>query len=99
MIHSSRGKIVRAEPISALTETGKIHHVGAFPELEDQLVTFEPGSTDSPDRLDAYVFAFTELQVAFGNGGIIEWTQAKVEEAKAKYIGGSAGNERKGVLT
>ncbi len=49
-VHASRGKIVRAEPVSALYEQGRAHHVGAFPELEDQLCSFTPGSTKSPDR-------------------------------------------------
>ncbi len=98
MVHASRGKIVRAEPISALYEQGKVHHVGAFPVLEDQLCTFEPGSTDSPDRLDAMVYAISDLQVEHGFDGIIEWTQRQVEKRRNE-IGGFAGAERKGVLT
>lgn len=62
-VHASRGKIIRAEPISALFEQGRVSLVGAFPELEDQLCTFSPGSPGSPDRLDATVWAFTELMV------------------------------------
>jgi predicted phage terminase large subunit-like protein len=73
-IHASRGKIVRAEPVSALYEQGRAHHVGAFPELEDQLCTFTPGSTKSPDRLDAAVYALTELMVSASDGtAIIEY--------------------------
>ena len=61
-VHASRGKRTRAEPIAALYEQGKMHHVGAFPELEDQLCTWEPTTgASSPDRLDALVWAFTEL--------------------------------------
>jgi phage terminase large subunit-like protein len=60
-VHASRGKLTRAEPIAALYEQGKIHHVGGFPELEDQLCTWVPGMSDSPDRLDALVWALTEL--------------------------------------
>jgi predicted phage terminase large subunit-like protein len=60
-IHASRGKRVRAEPISAMYEQGKIHHVGMFPQLEDQMCSFTPESTDSPDRVDALVWAFTDL--------------------------------------
>jgi predicted phage terminase large subunit-like protein len=62
LVHASRGKLTRAEPIAALYEQGKVHHVGDFPELEDQLCTWVPGSSDSPDRLDALVWALTELQ-------------------------------------
>lgn len=61
-VRASRGKHVRAEPIAAFGEKHQIHHVGAFPLLEDQLCQWEPGvSTWSPNRLDAYVWAFTEL--------------------------------------
>ncbi len=61
-VHASRGKQARAEPIVALYEQGKMHHVGMFPDLEDQLCNWEPNSGDrSPDRLDALVWAFTEL--------------------------------------
>ncbi len=63
LVHASRGKITRAEPISALYEQGRIHHVGGFDQLEDQLCSFEPGSSGSPDRLDALVWALTELMV------------------------------------
>ncbi|GAH53297.1 unnamed protein product, partial [marine sediment metagenome] len=60
-IHASRGKRARAEPISALYEQGKIHHIGTFKDLEDQQCNFTPESKTSPDRLDALVWAFTEL--------------------------------------
>ncbi|MEX2439738.1 MAG: hypothetical protein WD739_07645 [Actinomycetota bacterium] len=63
-VRASRGKAVRAEPISALYEQSKIHHVGSFPELEDQMCTFTPDSGHpSPDRLDAAVWALTHLMV------------------------------------
>lgn len=61
LVHASRGKLTRAEPAAALYEQGKVHHVGVFPELEDQLCTFAPGAAQSPDRLDALVWALTEL--------------------------------------
>jgi len=61
-VHASRGKAVRAEPIVAQYEHGKIHHVGEFPELEDEMVTWVPGeSRYSPNRIDALVWALTEL--------------------------------------
>lgn len=62
MVTASRGKRVRAEPVSALDEQGKIHIVGSLPMLEDQLTQWVPDSGDpSPDRLDAMVWAVTEL--------------------------------------
>ncbi len=60
-VHASRGKQARAEPVAALYEQGKIFHVQPFEELEDQLVTWTPESGESPDRLDALVWAITEL--------------------------------------
>jgi len=61
-VHATRGKRMRAEPISALYEQMRVHHVGAFPEMEDQMVMWTPDSPDSPDRLDALVWALTELK-------------------------------------
>lgn len=61
LVHASHGKLTRAEPIAALYEQEKISHVGSFPELEDQLCTWVPGQSASPDRLDALVWALTEL--------------------------------------
>ena len=59
-VRASRGKRVRAEPIASIYEQGKVFHVGKLKKLEDQLTTWEQGS-DSPDRLDALVWALTEL--------------------------------------
>jgi predicted phage terminase large subunit-like protein len=61
-VTASRGKAVRAEPIAALFEQGRAHLVGYYPELEDQLCEWEPGTNmSSPDRMDAMVWALTEL--------------------------------------
>jgi hypothetical protein len=57
-------EVVRAEPIAALYETGRVHHVGHFPELEDQLVAFSTHGylgDGSPDRADALIWSLTEL--------------------------------------
>ncbi|MGB9927057.1 MAG: hypothetical protein ACPK85_01475 [Methanosarcina sp.] len=61
VVHASRGKATRAEPVSALYEQGKVHHFGNFPELEDQLCEWVPGAEKSPDRLDALVWAISSL--------------------------------------
>lgn len=58
-VWASRGKQARAEPVSALYVQGLAHHVGVFPELEDELTTWVPGLTASPNRLDACVWALT----------------------------------------
>lgn len=63
---ASKGKAVRAEPISALYEQGRVHHVGDFQDLEDQMVNFTPSGyigEKSPDRADALVWALTELML------------------------------------
>lgn len=60
-VRATRGKYTRAEPISALWEQGRGHMVGYYAELEDQLCTYVPGESDSPDRLDAMVWAVTFL--------------------------------------
>lgn len=78
-VHASRGKYIRAEPVSTLYENGRCKHVGTFDELEDQLCSWLPGD-DSPDRLDALVWAYTDLLV--GSTGmrqdeldiLVQWT-------------------------
>ena len=65
--HARRGKWLRAEPVAALYEQGRISHVGCLPELEDQMCDFGPGglsSGESPDRLDALVWALSELMLS-----------------------------------
>lgn len=69
LVHATRGKVVRAEPVAALYEStpdkpARVHHVGRFTELEDQMATFTTDGyqgTGSPDRVDALVWAVTEL--------------------------------------
>lgn len=64
LVHASRGKYARAEPVSALYEQHKVKHLPGLDELEQQMVTWEPlGSTGSPDRLDALVWAITDLML------------------------------------
>lgn len=72
-VSATRGKAVRAEPVSALYEQGKVHHVGCFAELEDQLCTWTPADAKSPDRLDALVWAFTEMPLSQGSPRDIFW--------------------------
>ena len=60
-VTATRGKQLRAEPISSLYEQGRVHHHGYFAELETQMCEWTPISNESPDRLDALVWAITEL--------------------------------------
>jgi predicted phage terminase large subunit-like protein len=63
-VHASKAKRARAEPVAALYEQGRVHHVGAYPELEDQMTNWEPlADRESPDRLDAMVWALTDLML------------------------------------
>ncbi|MBT0667782.1 DNA-packaging protein [Novosphingobium profundi] len=66
LVHASRGKSARAEPVAALYEAGRVHHAGTFPELEDELCGLVAGGGyqgpgRSPDRADALVWALSEL--------------------------------------
>ena len=61
-VHASRGKRTRAEPIAALYEQGRVHHVCTFAELEDEMCDWEP-EMPSPNRMDALVWALTELML------------------------------------
>lgn len=67
LIHASESKQVRAEPIAALYEQGRVHHVGTLPELEDELCSWVPNSgRKSPNRLDALVHSLTALDILAG---------------------------------
>lgn len=67
-VRASKGKITRAEPISSLYEQGKVSHIGSFALLEDQMCTYVGGG-NSPDRLDALVWALTDLSTSTGSVG------------------------------
>ncbi len=68
LVHASRGKVARAEPVAALYEAGRVRHVGGFPALEDEMAGLSPsggyaGPGRSPDRADALVWALTALML------------------------------------
>jgi phage terminase large subunit-like protein len=62
-VHASRGKAVRAQPVAALYEQGRVSHCDVYPELEDELTQWTPESGRSPNRLDSLVWALSELMV------------------------------------
>lgn len=75
-VHATRGKYVRAEPVSQLYEQGRVHHVGTFPELEDQMCEYTADGKMgySPDRLDSLVWGLTELMVGqIANEGLMDY--------------------------
>jgi len=85
LVTASRGKVVRAEPIAALYEQKKIHHIGYFPEIEDQQCAMTMGGymgLKSPDRADAVVWGFTELFPQITAKAEQEWRPPKVNRQK-----------------
>ena len=86
LVQATRGKAIRAEPVVSLYEQRKIHHVGIFPELEDQLCQWVPGSAGpSPDRLDAMVWAVSDLLVSPTANRIETYAKCAGGEAWAEY--------------
>lgn len=85
-VHASRGKITRAEPVSALYEQKKISHIGCFPALEDEMCDYDPKiSKYSPDRMDSLVWGFTELMVGMDSAeGFLDYYNNEVTESKQK---------------
>lgn len=71
LVHASRGKQARAEPAAAKYEQGYIHHVGNFPKLEDEMCLWVPGQGESPNRMDAMVWAMKELGLE--GVGTVDW--------------------------
>jgi|GEM_PF-474592 len=84
MVSASRGKVLRAEPVSALYEQGLVHHVGRFAALEDQLCAFTTAGyrgEGSPDHADALVFAISELMLK-EEDGIFEYYRRRAAIAR-----------------
>ncbi len=76
-VHASRGKLTRAEPIAALYEQHRVHHVGAFGALEDQMCDYVPLVSKSPDRMDALVWALTELSAEEEQEFVVEYSELR----------------------
>jgi phage terminase large subunit-like protein len=95
-VHASRGKVTRAEPVSALYEQGRMHHVGTFPQLEDQMANFTSdfdrnAAGYSPDRVDALVWAVTDLMLADMKGwGMYEVMRRRAAGQTLEQIAGIA---------
>jgi len=87
-VHASKGKVARAEPVSALYEQGRVHHLGSFPSMEDQMSQFIRDFDTktmgfSPDRVDALVWAITELKIDIGDGtAIIDFYRKQTDELR-----------------
>jgi phage terminase large subunit-like protein len=95
LVHASRGKVVRAEPISSLYEQGRVHHVGRFDKLEDQMCLFShdmPRDETSPDRVDALVWGLTSI---FDK--LVSRRRPKTESAAEEGFNNPISIRRKGV--
>lgn len=78
-VHAARGKLTRAEPIAALYEQRRVHHVGMFALLEDELCDYD-GTGDSPNRLDALVWVLTELSEGNTALGVVDYLKSGAAE-------------------
>jgi phage terminase large subunit-like protein len=93
-VRASRGKLARAEPVAALYEQGRVHHLGTFPQLEDQMCGFVPADHGdfgqrptgcSPDRVDALVWALTDLMIEpMSNQGIYDLYRQLASQASGE---------------
>jgi phage terminase large subunit-like protein len=91
-VHATRGKYVRAEPVSQLYEQGKIYHVGFFAELEDQMCEYTPDGDMgySPDRMDSMVWGFTELLVGgLAHEGLMDFMRQEARAVADRLAGKS----------
>jgi len=87
LVHATRGKVARAEPVAALYEQNRISHVGSFQTLEDQMCSFtsdfdRKSMGYSPDRVDALVWALTHLFLESSGTGILEFYQQEFQKKK-----------------
>jgi phage terminase large subunit-like protein len=89
-VTATRGKAIRAEPVAALYEQGRIHHIGDLGKLEDQMVEWDPAdkTAKSPDRMDALVWAVTDLMLANQNDAYIEGLRLVLERDREKMAQG-----------
>lgn len=93
-VTATRGKQTRAEPISALYEQHRVHHLGSFPLLEDQLCSWAPTDAESPDRLDALVWAFTDLKDLIGGSFMDAYGVTKCPKCARGYLATADGKPR-----
>lgn len=93
LVHASRGKVIRAEPISALYEQGRVHHVGRFDKLEDQMClfsvdNFRTPALGSPDRVDALVWGLTDIFDKITGRRRLAETQTVTKKSDSSSYGG-----------
>lgn len=86
-VRASKGKFARAEPVAALYEQGKVSHVGFFSKLEDQMCEYDPNTAKkSPDRMDALVWALTEMGLGSKNTGVLDYLKEQVGQKEGENV-------------
>jgi phage terminase large subunit-like protein len=87
-VRATRGKDKRAEPISGLYQQHRVHHVGIFPILEDQMCDYNPADPNgpSPDRMDSLVWGLWELSEGHGQLAVVELTKEEVARREMEKI-------------
>lgn len=99
-VTASRGKQIRAEPVAALYEQGRVHHVGFFAKLEDELCDWDPATAKtSPNRLDAMVWCLTDLMLAESNTGMLDLLIVQAERQPPPKLPAPAFGVRVGLNT
>jgi phage terminase large subunit-like protein len=93
-VTATRGKQTRAEPVSALYEQHRVHHLGSFPLLEDQLCSWAPTDKESPDRMDSMVWAFTDLKDLIGGSWRDSYGVVKCGKCTRPYLAEADGKRR-----
>jgi len=90
LVHASRGKVTRADPISTLYARGRVHHVGVFADLESQMTSFTPDFVrsrgNSPDRVDALVWGLTECALDGGDPYFLTWIAREAAKLNAVAV-------------
>lgn len=86
LVTASRGKAVRAEPVAALYERGKVNHASRFIALEDEMTTWKPGDKRSPNRMDALVWAITDLMLVdyVNESGWLDYARSELEKIRKR---------------
>lgn len=96
-VNASRGKVVRAEPISALYERSRVHHVGEFPVMEAQMLDFSTAGYKgerSPDRADALVWALSAVMLDVADTAVLDSLRAEVKSGQRREASGNEADRR-----
>jgi phage terminase large subunit-like protein len=93
-VRATRGKALRAEPVSSLYEQRRISHCGSFPYLEDQMCGWTPGEGESPDRVDALTYAITALKDLIGGSYLAAYGVIKCASCQHPFTATDPGTKK-----